>query len=171
MTGNEEWLQRMGALTAAHRAARAAKLLRRAKQRLWAHRFAGFSDIYAKASGHWYRARAVGQTERIQRVADCGTETLEIMCVGCGQKHERRSGCRIHLLCFPCRAFAAARKRAIFLRAREVTIAAARRRGMLEGRNRWSEKFLTLTTPHFRINRFPSASNAFFKRGNASYAV
>ncbi|RYZ01662.1 MAG: hypothetical protein EOO73_34845 [Myxococcales bacterium] len=155
MTTNDEWLRQMGELTAAHRAAKAAKLTRLAKQRLWADRAAGYTDAYAKGSGDWYRARARGQAERIERVAECGAETLEITCAGCGQKHERRSACLVHLLCVPCKAFVASKKRTVFRRAREVTVAAVAKRGLLKGWNRWSEKFLSLTTPHFPNQSIP----------------
>ncbi|HET7539868.1 MAG TPA: protein rep [Polyangiaceae bacterium] len=155
VTANETWLRRMGELTAAHRAAKAAKFMRGASRRLWADRFAGYSDIYAKASGAWYRSRARGQSERIDRVLECGAETLEITCPGCGQKHGRRTGCRVRLLCVSCRGFDAARTRAVFLRARKVVITVAQSRGLLNGWKRWSEKFLTLTTPHFPNQSIP----------------
>lgn len=155
MTTNDEWLRQMGELTAAHRAANAAKLTRLAKQRLWADRAAGYTDAYAKGSGDWYRARARGQAERIERVAECGAETLEITYAGCRQKHERRSACLVHLLCVPCKAFVASKKRTVFRRAREVTVAAVAKRGLLKGWNRWSEKLLSLTTPHFPNQSIP----------------
>lgn len=155
MASINDWLQRMGVLTAAHRAAKAERLTRFALQQLWAKRLAGYTDNYALASGNWHRARARGQAERIERVADCGADTLQIVCSGCGTKHDRRSGCRVYLLCVPCRATVAAKKRAAFCRARDVTIAEARKRGLLEGYRRWSEKFLTLTTPHFPNQSIP----------------
>jgi len=170
---DDAWLREMGERTAAHRAAKAARLMQRASRRLWAARLAGYSDIYAKTSGQWYRARANGQAERIQRVLECGAETLEIVCSGCGKKHERRSGCRVHLLCVPCRGVVTAKKRVVFLRARDMTIAAAKSRGLLKGFGRWSEKFLTLTTPHFpgqsipeRIERVLQAWRRFLRRLN-----
>jgi hypothetical protein len=65
--------------------------------------------------------------------------------------HERRSGCRIGLLCVPCRGASAASKRAVFRRARAVSVSSAASRGLFNFRRggRWSEKFLALTAPHF----------------------
>jgi hypothetical protein len=145
------WLERVGELTAKHREARALHFARLARRRVWKRRVEGFSEIYAKADGAWYTARERGQRERPARVAACGAETLQITCVGCGTVHERRSGCRIGLLCVPCRGASAASKRAVFRRARAAAVSEATRRGLLNPshRSRWSEKFLTLTAPHF----------------------
>jgi hypothetical protein len=146
------WLERMGELTAAHRAKRAEAYARMARRRIAKRHAQGFSDIYAKADGAWYTARAKGQLERTERVDACGAEILRVSCVGCGTVHELRSGCRIGLLCFPCRSANAAAKRRAFRRAHAASIEAARRRGLFnESRRggRWGEKFLTLTAPHF----------------------
>jgi len=146
------WLERVGELTAAHRAKRADAYARLARRRIAKRREQGFSDIYAKADARWYTARERGQRERPARVDACGAEVILASCVGCGTVHEMRSGCRIGLLCFPCRSADAALKRRVFRRARAVAIAAARQRGLFNERRRggrWSEKFLTLTAPHF----------------------
>jgi hypothetical protein len=65
--------------------------------------------------------------------------------------HEQRSGCRIGLLCVPCRGAIAAAKRRAFVRSREVAVEEAAQRGLFNPqrpRGRWSEKFVTLTIPH-----------------------
>jgi hypothetical protein len=56
------------------------------------------------------------------------------------------------LLCVSCRKLDAAAKRAVFARARRFTVSSAERRGLLRSNRRggrWSEKFLTLTAPHW----------------------
>lgn len=146
------WLERVGELTAAHRAKRADAYARLARRRIAKRREQGFSDIYAKADGAWYTARERGQRERPARVAACGSEVMQISCVGCGTVHELRSGCRIGLLCYPCRSANAASKRRVFRRARAVALGAALHRGLFNERRRggaWGERFLTLTAPHF----------------------
>jgi hypothetical protein len=152
------WLEQVGLLTATHRAAKAERFARMARRRLFQRRLEGYSDTYAREDGRWYRARERGQHERPQRVAACGTESLLTACVGCGQVHECRSGCRVGLLCVPCRGALAAAKRSTFARARRVSIADAARRGLLNPSRRggrWSEKFLTLTAPHWRSDSIP----------------
>lgn len=75
-----------------------------------------------------------------------------MICVDCGKAHERRVGCRVRLLCVPCRLAMSGEKRAAFRRARSAAVAEVLRRGLLTCSNfkRWSEKFLTLKAPHFR---------------------
>jgi hypothetical protein len=174
------WLDRVAELTAAHREGRANAYAGLRKRRAWKRRFEGFSEAYAKADGAWYAARERGQRERPKRVAACGSEVLQVSCLGCGTVHELRSGCRITLLCVPCRSVSAAAKRRTFRRARAVVIGAALMRGLFREKRRggrWSEKFLTLTAPHFahqtvteRIDvvlaawvRFLRLLNAFWK--------
>jgi hypothetical protein len=144
------WLEKVGELTSAHRKKRADVFAKLARRRIWKRRFEGYSDLYAKTDASWYRDRERGQRERPERVAACGSETLLISCVGCGTMHEIRSGCRVGLLCYPCRSVAAAAKRRIFRRARSAVVAEAARRGLFQNRRggRWGEKFLTLTAPH-----------------------
>lgn len=175
----KSWLERMGQLTAEHREERAARFATLGRRKVTERRMQGFSDTYAKADATWYTARERGQRERPSRVAACGAETLEIQCVGCGKVHERRSGCRIGLLCVPCRGGIAAAKRAAFRRARLVTIADAERRGLLRANRRggrWSEKFLTLTAPHShahsiadRIKHVQGAWKRFLRLLNTSW--
>ena len=146
------WLERVGELTAEHREQRAKKYAMLARRRAWKCRNEGFSDIYAKLEAKWYTDRERGQRERPARVAACGAEVLQVSCVGCGTVNELRSGCRIALLCFPCRSAIAVAKRAVFRRARAVAIRVAIQRGLFNDRRRggrWSEKLLTLTAPHF----------------------
>lgn len=177
----------MGELTAAHRAARAARFAKLAKKRLWQRRAEGYSDLYAKTDGAWYSARERAQLERPSRVLECGAETLQITCQGCGLVHEQRSGCRIGLLCVPCRGALAAAKRAVFRAARLSALADAKARGLLRPERRggrWSEKFLTLTAPHGPLDsidariervldawpRFLRKLNAFWKRNDVRSA-
>lgn len=147
-----EWLKDVGEFTSEHRADKAEKLERRGRNRVFARRLEGFSEPYAHGDGQWHRARARGQRERINRVEACGAKVIQVSCVGCKKKRELRLGCRIPLLCVPCRKVIAAEKRAKFHRARNAAVADASRRGLLIASNyrRWSEKFLTLTAPHFR---------------------
>lgn len=171
------WLERMGELTAAHRAVRAARFAKLAKRRVWQRRAEGYSDLYAKTDGAWYSARERAQLERPSRVADCGAETLQISCQGCGEVHEQRSGCRIGLLCVPCRGAIAAAKRAAFRAARAAAVADATARGLFRTNQRggrWSEKFLTLTAPHdprdtiaVRIEHVLKAWPRFLRKLNA----
>lgn len=146
------WVRRVGELTTAHREGRAQGFAKMARRRLWQRRAEGFSDLYAKTDGAWYTARERGQRERPARVEACGSETLYLTCAGCGVVHEHRSGCRIGLLCVPCRKASATSKRGVFRRARAVCIDEAVRRGLFNPSRRggrWSEKFMTLTAPHF----------------------
>jgi hypothetical protein len=146
-----DWLEQVGVLTAAHRANRADRFAKLGRRRFWKGREQGYSDARATDGSGWYRARERGQRERIQRVAACGAESLAVACVGCGVVRELRSGCRIGLLCVPCRGAIAAAKRRAFVRARAVTIEAAVVRGLFHPHRRggrWGEKFLTLTAPH-----------------------
>jgi len=147
-----DWIQRVGELTAEHRELRAKKYALLGRNRTWKWRLEGFSESYAKSAAKWYTDRERGQRERPARVAACGAEVLHLSCVGCGAVHELRSGCRIALLCFPCRSASNAARRRRFRRARAVAIGAAIQRGLFNERRRggrWSEKFLTLTAPHF----------------------
>jgi hypothetical protein len=170
------WLERVGELTAAHREQRADRFAGLARRRRRQCHLEGFSESYAKASAAWYTARERGQRERLVRVAECGAETLQITCVGCGTVHERRSGCRVGLLCVPCRGAIAAEKRSAFRSARAAAIGDAGSRGLFKHNRRggrWSEKFLTLTAPHFphhsiteRIRIVLDAWRRFLRRMN-----
>jgi hypothetical protein len=182
-----KWVERVGELTATHRAARAARFAKLAMRKLWQRRAEGYSDLRAKADSGWYSARERAQLDRPARVAECGAETLQISCQGCGQVHEQRSGCRIGLLCVPCRGAIAAAKRAAFRRARTAAVAHAASRGLFDPNRRggrWTEKLLTLTAPHDphdsiaqRIEyvlgawpRFLRKMNAFWKRNGVKSA-
>jgi hypothetical protein len=148
-----EWLNQVGVLTAVHRNVRADHFAKLARRRFWRVREQGHSDQRATQDSRWHRDRERGQRERIERVARCGAESLHLACVGCGMVHEQRSGCRVGLLCVPCRSALAASKRRAFVRAREVAVYGALTRGLFNPfrrGGRWSEKFLTLTLPHFR---------------------
>ena len=147
-----DWIQRVGDLTAEHREECAKRFAALGKRRIWKRRLEGFSDAYAKADAKWYAARERGQRERPARVAACGAEVLQVSCLGCGTVREQRSGCRIVRLCFPCRSAGNVALRSAFRRARAVVVSAAQQRGLfweLRRGGRWSEKFLTLTAPHF----------------------
>jgi hypothetical protein len=81
------------------------------------------------------------------------------------------------LLCVSCRGRLSAEKRARFLSARAVVLESANDRGLLRGTRRggrWSEKLITLTTPHFsgesvaaRIARVLKAWRTVLKSLNA----
>lgn len=148
----KDWVQRVGELTAEHREQCAKRFAALGRRRVWQRRLEGFSDTYAKADAKWYTARERGQRERPARVAACGAEVLQVSCVGCGTVREQRSGCGIVRLCFPCRSAGNVALRRTFRRARVVVVSAAQQRGLfweLRRGGRWSEKFLTLTAPHF----------------------
>lgn len=103
----------------------------------------------ARKAGLWHRQRASGQRHRIQSVLSCATEgIMEVGCKGCGQQRFFMRTCSSALLCRQCRSRRNQRARARFSRSRLVALALVRRRGLLVGRRRWSEKFLTLTVPH-----------------------
>lgn len=76
MSGDGDWLKRVGELTAPHRTLKAAKLERQARNRVFARRTEGFSETYAREDGRWHRARARGQLERIARVEACGASVI-----------------------------------------------------------------------------------------------
>jgi len=102
--------------------------------------------------GKWYSSRARGQRERITRVVDCQqTEVVRVACDECGCVKDEDARCRVWLLCVSCRGKIASLKRARFQRAREATLARAKRLGLLRAHRaggRYMEKLLTLTLPH-----------------------
>jgi hypothetical protein len=170
-----DWLDEVGRLTEEHRVAKAERFAKLARRKVFARREQGYSEIYAQSDAGWYRARADGQLKRFQRVDACGSEVLTILCVSCNRMHERRAGCRIGLLCVPCRSAIAATKRRAFVRARRVVIEDAIRRGLLNPSRkggRWSEKLLTLTAWHDvpsiqdRIRRVLLAWRQFLRKLN-----
>ena len=125
--------------------------MRRAAERYRANRSKGFSEVYSRDSMKWHMSRAQGHQDRVERVLDCGCETIEVRCENCGRTHERGAGCRIRLLCVRCRDRIAKELRARFMSARKAVVATARQRGLLDPtrpRGRWSEKLVTLTAPH-----------------------
>ncbi|MDQ2647190.1 MAG: protein rep [Myxococcota bacterium] len=169
----KSWLARVAELTLEHRAERADRLMALGRNRVRRRREEGYSETYAQDDARWHRVRARAQLERPERAEDCGSEVLSISCAGCGQVHERRAGCRLTLLCVPCRRVIAAEKRSSFVRARGVVVQDAERRGLLRPHRRggrWSEKLLTLTAWHDlplvaqRIGRILAAWPLFLRR-------
>jgi hypothetical protein len=174
--GVTDWLGRIEELTADHRAERAAELGRRRTKRRLELRKDGYSDEAIHRASKWYDQRARGHRKRIEHVRECGAKVLRISCQACGLAHDRVAGCRVRLLCQPCRRLTLAEMRAAFGRARAEVLAAALRRGLLlpfRRGGRFSEKFLTLTAPHVsgdtirgRIVRVLEAWRRFLKRLN-----
>lgn len=147
------WLDDVGELTAGHREQRARDVTQRGNRRKWELRGELWSEIRIAHALRWYTSRARGHRDRIERVKDCGAETLVLMCNACGIVHERPCGCRVGILCLKCRGRIAQVKRAVFGRARADVLKGAEHRGLVRPFRRggpFGEKFLTLTAPHVR---------------------
>lgn len=145
------WLHELRDLTKVHREDRARHFDEGAKRKRAQARLRGAPEVSAQMDARWHVSRAEGQRKKIENVQACGSEKLRITCQNCGAGHDRPGRCGNSLLCVPCRGALAAEKRRKFLLARLAVIAAAERRGLLNPRRhggRYSEKFLTLTSPH-----------------------
>ncbi len=146
-----KWLEGVEVHTATFREERARSLEAKAARKRRALREEGFSESYVADRLRWHTSRARGERERFERVSECGTERVLLVCLGCGVNHEQRGGCRARLLCVGCRGAIASEKRLAFLAARQVVLADAEKRGLLRPNRRggrWGEKLLTLTLPH-----------------------
>lgn len=153
------WLLEVGTHTASHREGRARHLDECAKRKRAQRRLAGANERQVHEDTCWYRSRAKGQREKIDRVQSCGAEHLRITCQSCGRFHERPGRCGNSLLCVRCRGATASAKRRTFLLARAAVLGEAEARGLLErrrSRGRFSEKFLSLTEPHLATDSIAS---------------
>jgi hypothetical protein len=106
--------------------------------------------VRARRAARWHRGRARGALERFARVTECGRGTIVATCVsGCGVEWRVPAHCQVGRLCVACRSRSANVRRRAFSQARVAAVLAADRRGLLRrgARDRWSEKFLTLTLP------------------------
>ena len=131
----------------------------------------------AERSKAWHDARCGGQLKRFDTIQGCGKKGARVLCSSCGVTHDFGLPCDVTRLCGPCSTRRAIERRARFGLARGVVIVDAERGGLLspyrprirrvagqwcascrrhhrkslECGGRWSEKFVTLTIPHFRI--------------------
>lgn len=170
------WIEEVGVETRTHREARAQAFEQRATRSRNRLREAGFSEPYVTDKLKWSLARAVGQRERPERVAACGSEIITIVCQECKRLHERSRGCKSGLLCAHCRGAIASEKRGRLLAARADLLDEAGERGLLWPGRRggsWTEKLVTLTLPHEstdtvgdRIERLLKAWPPFLRRIN-----
>jgi hypothetical protein len=146
-----DWLHELRDLTEAHREGRARQFDEGAKRRRARSRLKGALEARVHEDARWHTSRARGQRNKIENVQSCGSETLRITCQGCGLSRDRPGRCGNSLLCLRCRGALADEKRRKFLLARLAVLAAAKPRGLLDRnrrRGRFSEKLLTLTSPH-----------------------
>jgi len=153
------WLLEVGTHTASHREGRARHLDECARRKRARRRLAGANERQVHEDTGWYRSRAKGQREKIDRVQSCGAEQLRITCQSCGRFHERPGKCGNSLLCVRCRGATASAKRRAFLLARVAVLREAEERGLLEprrARGRFSEKFLSLTALHLPTDTIAS---------------
>lgn len=103
-------------------------------------------------SARWHDERAGGQLRRFESLRHCGQQLRRIECTCCGTVRDLDVGCEIGRLCVRCRAKEASSRCARFGRARARIMRNADRLGLLRAKQwggYWSEKFLTLTVPHF----------------------
>ena len=173
---NAEFLSVLESATLRHRKARAAKLRGQGQARKSELRRLGFSEEYVERSSRWYVQRAEGQLMKFEKVADCGQDSIRVICQCCGVVVDRPVQCRLKLLCVRCRSARAREDRARFILARSKVIEDAKRRGLLNQsrpRGQWTEKFITLTVPHLpkdtvelRIGRAAAAWPEFLRRLN-----
>lgn len=190
----DEWLSQVGELTREHRESRADAYERRADDvRREVLELARARHEYAVASGAfdaladadldvvmaragdeaqdrtaWHRQRAAGQRRRVESVRSCAQDgVMQVGCTGCGEQRHYMRTCSSSLLCSQCRTRRNHQTRQRFRRSRLVAIAALRRRGLLHGYGRWSEKLLTLTVPHSELGRplDPERRLALLKKG------
>lgn len=110
-------------------------------------------------AGRWHRQRARGQRERFDRVDSCTkNEIVDIRCEACGAKSERAARCRVALVCTSCRGKIAGEKQAKLALNRRAALDLVAKAGLLRTKRhggRWSEKFMTLTIPHFACQDIP----------------
>lgn len=144
-----KWLPVLRDLTKVHREDRARRFDAGAKRRRALARLRGAREVSVQQDARWHVARAEGQRNKIENVQSCGSARIQITCQSCGASRERPGRCGNALLCVSCRGALAAEKRRKFLLARAAVLASAARRGLLAPRRggRYSEKFLTLTSP------------------------
>ena len=176
----DEWLSQVGGMTEEHRESRAVAYERRAAEvhrqvvevAVARHQYAVASaaldadfeadsvSVMAQALSEaeertkWHRQRAAGQRRRVESVRSCAQDgVMQVGCTGCGEQRHYMRTCSSSLLCSQCRTRRNQRTRQRFRRSRLVALAALRRRGLLHGFGRWSEKLLTLTIPHAEMGR------------------
>jgi hypothetical protein len=174
----KNWLHTLRDLTRVHREDRARRYDEGARRKRARARLAGATEVSVQMEAGWHASRAQGQRHKIENVEACGSERLRITCQACGSSHDRPGRCGNSLLCVSCRGALASEKRRKFLLARAAVLATAQNRGLVNARRRggrYSEKFLTLTTPHFagdsvasRIVRTAKAW-VFFRRWLKAY--
>lgn len=167
------WLHKLGGLTELHRENKAKRFDEGARRKRAQARLRGAPEVSVQMDARWYSSRAEGQRNKVENVEACGSEKLRVTCQNCGASHDRPGRCGNSRLCDSCRGALIAEKRRTFLLARIAVIRAADRRGLLNQRRRggrYSEKFLTLTSPHLaddtiasRIDRVARAW-VFFRR-------
>jgi len=104
----------------------------------------------------WHTARARGQRERFDRIANCSVRMVHIACSapGCGRLYKAdTASCAQHRVCVRCRGQRARKYRQRFTAGRKAALSACKRamRGDLPGTagrgRRWREAFVTLTQP------------------------
>ncbi len=107
-----------------------------------------------RAAELWALHRAKGQRVRFESLLHCGEGALQVRCTtGCGHEQATTVGCANRRLCPVCRDREAARQRDTFMRARDVALKEARKKGLLRPfrarslGGRYTEKHLTLTIP------------------------
>lgn len=107
-----------------------------------------------EACVRWHRARAKGALRRFATVEDCGNARVLTSCSGCGATHDLPSRCSVGRLCLACRSAQRSARIARLDVAQTRVVRAARRAGLTSKRRHggaWSEKFITLTVPHFDL--------------------
>lgn len=145
------WLSRVESATDAHRIAKAQHHWRRAaeirRERLQQQR--PWDEIVGGA--RWHQRRAWGQIDRFAHVQDCGAKKYWLLCSECHGVQERTASCRVPLLCLTCRGTITRERRAEFHFARNRALDRAHGRDLFDFSRpggRWTEKLLTLTSPH-----------------------
>jgi hypothetical protein len=171
-----KWLDDLGTATREHRELKARRLRERAKRIRARVRNEGASELEVAEQTKWHISRANGQEQRIDRVKNCGGETLVICCQQCDARHERPQGCRARHYCVRCRSAFARELRARFLLAREDVMKEASKKGLLRRLRRggaYGDRFVTLTGPHLisdtvteRIERIIVAWSRFLRLMN-----